>query len=72
MKKVTVICDRCKKQVEGMEDPGYSTAGFYRAGSDVPGITGWEQYMNHGESVLCDECMQNEPRYQATYGTKTQ
>lgn len=67
MKQVTVICDRCYESVDGAEDPGYSTAGFYRAGSDVPGVSGWEAYMNPGESVLCDKCMQADPRYQAVY-----
>ena len=67
MEPVTVVCDRCKQEIEGLEDKaktplGFATAGFYRAKH------GWDVYMNDGESVVCDDCMFADPRYQAEYG----
>lgn len=59
MKPVTVICERCEKIVEGLESD-IGTAGFYRA-------SGWAKYMDDDEQIVCDECMQSDPRYLADY-----
>jgi hypothetical protein len=59
--KITVVCDRCGKTINGMEKPGYYTAGFYRR-DDF-----WGQFMNSGEQVLCDACMYADPRHRAEY-----
>lgn len=57
---VTVVCDRCRKTVEGMRGPRY-TAGFYDAEA-------WVKYTNPGEKIICDNCMWSDARYQADYG----
>ena len=63
MGDVTIICDRCHKTIEGWESPE-ATSGFYRS-SHTGGI--WDKYMKPNESVLCDDCMQHDARYQADY-----
>lgn len=66
MLKVLVICDRCFNRIEGLEDAGTATSGFYKVGAG----TEWSKYANSGESILCDACMFNDPRYIADYGTR--
>jgi hypothetical protein len=67
--KITVLCDRCHKRIEGIHDPETGmTGGFYRVGGD-PKKNQWAQYRNGGENVLCDRCMHHDKRYQAVYGT---
>ena len=44
-----------------MEGAGH-TAGFYRVGEGI-----WQKYADEGEAILCDSCMQSDPRYQADY-----
>lgn len=58
---ITVTCDRCGREVSGMEGAG-GTAGFYRVGEGL-----WQKYANEGEAILCDACMQSDPRYLADY-----
>lgn len=58
---ITIICDRCGKTVEGLEELGVYSAGFYRR-DDI-----WGQFMNPDEHLLCDACMQVDPRYQTVY-----
>ena len=60
---VTVVCDRCHKTVKGYEIGGHGTGGFYR--TDNP--KGWGRFANPGEKILCDPCMQSDPRYLAEY-----
>lgn len=60
---VTVSCDRCQEEVEGMRFDN-ATAGFYEVG---PGKS-WAQFAREGEDVVCDTCMQADPVYQAVYG----
>ena len=60
---VTVVCDRCHNTVEGYEISGSGTGGFYR--TEDP--RGWGRFANPGEKVVCDVCMQADPRYQAEY-----
>lgn len=60
---VRVTCDRCKSQINGLEIPGHATAGFYRTGAGSM----WSKYADEGEDVLCDSCMQADPRYEADY-----
>lgn len=68
MAKITVVCDRCGKTIEGLHYsaenglPG-STAGYY----DTTGKP-WSDFANEGERVVCDACMWVDARYQAVYG----
>lgn len=58
----TVICDRCKKQVDGILTDKM-TAGFYnvKEGSE------WAKFASPQEEVICDDCMQNDYRYRSVY-----
>ena len=60
----TMVCDRCKKSFYGYVS-GQFTAGFY-ARSPMGG--GWEKLMFPEENIVCDICMQSDPRYLAIYG----
>lgn len=66
MSKVTIMCDRCKKTVEGLHIMGSGTAGFYQVSSGT-----WAQFANPDELVICDACMWRDPRYIADYGQRT-
>lgn len=70
MPQVTVKCDRCKRLIVGWQSttPLTSTAGFYRI--LTPGL-GWGKFANPGEQIVCDSCMQHDPRYLAVYGVST-
>ena len=63
MSNVTVKCDRCKAYVNGMETKS-ATGGFYKVGAG----TAWAKFANEGESIVCDACMFDDPRYIAIYG----
>lgn len=39
------------------------TAGYYRTNDD----TQWSEYADEDEEFVCDDCMTNDPRYQADY-----
>jgi len=70
MAKVTVICDRCGKTIEGLHSPDTETsmgmtAGYYNT-SGQP----WAQFVNPGENVVCDACMWADERYIAVYGER--
>lgn len=61
--KITVLCDRCKKRIDGCYDPETgTTGGFYRVGGETAKNC-WAKYRNSGEKVLCDKCMQSDKRY---------
>lgn len=61
IKEVKVMCDRCKKEVDGMEDENGNTAGFYN-------LTGtWKPFAKEGETKICDECMWKDPEYKKLY-----
>ena len=60
---VTVICDRCDDEIEGLRGQ-FATAGFY----DTAGQSWWARYANPGEKIVCDACMWADPRYRADYG----
>lgn len=60
---VTVKCDRCHQQIDGMRTDGL-TAGFY----EVEHGQGFGKYTNPGERIICDRCMHTDPRYIADYG----
>lgn len=62
MSKVTVTCDRCGKQVDGIAND-YGTSGFYQGPT-------WSKYMNMGESIVCDDCMAVDERYRTDYGNQ--
>lgn len=55
-------CDRCNKKFEGFEGDGF-TGGFYYVN-----MGSWAKYARPFETVICDECMHNEPLYIADYG----
>ena len=59
-----MVCDRCKKPFYGYVS-GEFTAGFYVRG---PSGEGWEKWMFPEEKIVCDICMQADPRYLAVYG----
>ena len=65
MASVTVVCDRCGRTVEGWREsePIGMTAGYYNV------ETSWTKYANPGEKNVCDQCMWEDPRYQADYHT---
>jgi hypothetical protein len=61
LQKVSVECSRCHKIVEGLEEPGLGTSGFYR-------LTGfWKQFKRGEEEFLCDACMASDPKYKHLY-----
>jgi hypothetical protein len=57
-------CDRCKKVFEGFRWDNGMTAGYYNCRDDGP----WKEFTNPGEEIVCDDCMQSDPRYQKIYG----
>ncbi len=62
MKPITIICDRCKKEIQGYIEEGVATSKFY----DVsPGA--WDEFAYPGEKYVCDECMHRDPRYHKAY-----
>lgn len=60
MPRVKIKCDRCNKEVDGIEtDTG--TVGFYR-------LSGcWAEYKRNEEEAICDECMWIDPKYIRNY-----
>ena len=60
----TMTCDRCRLPFKGFVVDSF-TAGFYARG---PSGTGWEKWMSSEEKIVCDLCMQTDPRYVAVYG----
>jgi hypothetical protein len=59
---VTIICDRCSKEVEGLENE-QGTSGFYRVDKSA-----WVAFAkDRHEKVICDGCMWADPEYQAIY-----
>lgn len=60
--KVNQPCDRCATPINGSRGDTF-TAGFY----DVREGGCWAKYANPGELVICDFCMQHDPRYVADY-----
>jgi hypothetical protein len=67
MKELTIICDRCKKEVVGIIDEDVNgrrmTGGYY----DVSGGC-WARYARCNETQICDQCMFSDHRYQEIYG----
>ena len=63
---VTVLCDRCIEVVYGLEFID-ATSGFYRS-SHTGGP--WDKYMEPNETVLCDNCMHHDIRYESDYGKR--
>lgn len=59
---IQAFCDRCGELIQGLEIEGRATAGFYRVDNGI-----WRRYANEGEAILCDKCMQNDPRYREDY-----
>lgn len=64
--RITVTCDRCGKQVDGLHVEGVATAGYYMVGEGKA----FAKYARPGESIVCDDCMHSDPAYQAEYGIK--
>jgi hypothetical protein len=60
---VLIHCDRCHLEVEGSIDQPMS-AGVYV-------VTGWQEFMDQGEYVICDQCMWADERYRKIYGVYT-
>jgi len=58
---VKIKCDRCGKEVEGIESP-VGTGGFYRVESGL-----WSKYKKIGETRICDSCMWKDEGYLKDY-----
>ncbi len=68
MKEITVICDRCDKNVEGIiekcpDTDGAITSGYYVVAEG----SAWHEYARWGEEIVCDECMHADPKYIKIY-----
>jgi hypothetical protein len=63
---VTVTCDRCGAEIDGLRGQ-FATAGFY----DTAGQSWWSRFARPGENVVCDDCMWADPGYRAEYGVHT-
>lgn len=63
MAVVIFPCDRCGKEVRGLQNDGY-TAGFYMVGIG----SGFWKFGLPGEARVCDDCIQSMPEYKAVYG----
>jgi hypothetical protein len=61
IKKIKVICGRCKQIVEGLRGEEF-TAGFYD-------MTKWEEYRRENEQYVCESCMFADPKYVERYGS---
>ena len=61
IKRIKVICDRCKQTLEGIRCDEF-TAGFYD-------MAKWEEYRRENEQYVCDSCMFADPRYVERYGS---
>ena len=61
IKKIQVICDRCKQIVEGLRGEEF-TAGFYD-------MAKWEDYRRENEQNVCNPCMYADPKYVAHWGS---
>ena len=61
IKKIKVICDRCKQIVEGIRGEEF-TAGFYD-------MTKWEEYRRENEQYVCESCIFADPKYVERYGS---
>lgn len=67
MTQITFACDRCSATVTG--DYGdHFTAGFYDVSQRE--FNPWAQFGLPGENLLCDDCVQSMPEYQALYGAR--
>lgn len=69
MKQVQIVCDRCKKTIDGIIAdvpatgiPNRYTGGFY----DLTGGY-WGKFARPGEKNICDECMHGDPEYKKLY-----
>jgi len=65
---VSLHCDRCKQEIVGAVPPTGQemTAGYYHTVGSY-----WKRFADHGEHIVCDECMWKDPRYIKVYGTIT-
>jgi hypothetical protein len=61
IKRIKVICDRCKQTLEGIRGDEF-IAGFYD-------MTKWEEYRHENEQYVCDSCMFADPKYVERYGS---
>ena len=61
MEHISIKCDRCGKQIEGIEE-GSHLVGFYR-------LTGyWAQFAKKAdEKTICNACMWVDPVYQKAH-----
>lgn len=63
MPLVRVVCDRCKKNIQGWRAEDNSvTSGFYEVFREP-----WSKYARGEEREICDACMWNDPGYSADY-----
>ncbi len=58
---VEMFCNRCRRWVEGY-DLGGATSGFVRVD-----VGRWAPYRREGETILCGECLETDPKYRADY-----
>lgn len=58
--EIGITCDRCKRVLSGVKSMGYSR-GFYHTGRGDP----WREFArNPNELVVCDPCMESDPKFQ--------
>jgi hypothetical protein len=62
MSNVKITCDRCHKEVDGMETD-YCTGGFYKVENSY-----WSKFAYTGETKVCDRCMWEHPMFIQIYG----
>ena len=62
IKTIKVICDRCKRVVQGIRCENEFIAGLYD-------MTKWEEYRRENEQYVCDSCMFDDPEYVKRYGS---
>ena len=61
IKRIKVICDRCKQTLEGIRGDEF-IAGFYDMAT-------WEGYRRENEQYVCVSCMFADPKYVERYGS---
>lgn len=68
MKNITINCDRCKKDIDGLIDNEFGyTAGFY----NIQDNCCWSNYRRNDEKYVCDDCMRSDDKYIKEYGLLT-
>lgn len=58
--EIGINCHRCKRALSGSDSVGYSR-GFYHTGPGDP----WRKFARSpDELIVCDQCMESDPKFQ--------